>query len=128
MNRARGTRLLIADRMDLTLECIRRHYTGGPDSPLSDVATAYKDFFELFGRGGEQGFKEFVDFLPLSRPHSAWLRLPGNRVLPGAEQLQAVRNAGHNVGVHRIQGESAGVHQKPERADGQVGQGKPQRD
>jgi hypothetical protein len=28
MNRARGARLVIADRMDLTLECIRRHYTG----------------------------------------------------------------------------------------------------
>ncbi|MDQ0923367.1 hypothetical protein QF038_001875 [Pseudarthrobacter sp. W1I19] len=61
MNRARGARLLIADRMDLTLECIRRHYTGEPDSPLADVTTAYKDFFELFGQR-EQGFKEFVDF------------------------------------------------------------------
>lgn len=61
MNRARGARLVIADRMDLTLECIRRHYTGEPDSPLADVTTAYKDFFELFGQR-EQGFKGFVEF------------------------------------------------------------------
>ncbi|WP_224167251.1 hypothetical protein [Arthrobacter sp. StoSoilA2] len=61
MNTARGSRLLIADRIDLTRECIRRHYTGEPDSPLADVATAYKDFFELFGQR-EQGFKGFVEF------------------------------------------------------------------
>ena len=61
MNTARGSRLLIADRIDLTLECIRRHYTGEPDSPLADVTTAYKDFFELFGQR-EQGFKGFVEF------------------------------------------------------------------
>jgi hypothetical protein len=42
-------RLRIADRMDLTLECIRRHYAGEPGSPLSDVTTNYADFFKLFG-------------------------------------------------------------------------------
>lgn len=57
MNTARGLRLKIADRMDLTLECIRRHYAGEPESPLADVIGAYQDFFALFG-----GFKEFVDF------------------------------------------------------------------
>lgn len=57
MNRARGFRLLVADRMDLTLECIRRHYTGEPGSPLADVTDAYADFFELF-----DGFQEFVEF------------------------------------------------------------------
>jgi hypothetical protein len=57
MNQARGTRLRIADRMDLTLECIRRHYAGEPQSPLADVITAYADFFALF-----DGFPEFVDF------------------------------------------------------------------
>lgn len=60
MNTARGfgpSGQLIADRMDLTLECIRRHYTGEPDSPLADVITAYADFFELF-----EGFTEFVEF------------------------------------------------------------------
>lgn len=57
MNTARGFRLLIADRMDLTLECIRRHYAGEPWSPLADVMNAYADYFELFG-----GFTEFVEF------------------------------------------------------------------
>ena len=57
---ARGTRPLIADRMDLTLECIRRHYAGGPESPLTDVLNAYADFFALF-----EGFPEFVDFFHL---------------------------------------------------------------
>lgn len=61
MNTARGLRMSVADRMDLTLECIRRHYTGEPGSALADVTDAYKDFFELFGQR-EQGFKEFVDF------------------------------------------------------------------
>ncbi|PPB48023.1 hypothetical protein C4K88_16360 [Arthrobacter pityocampae] len=57
MNTARGLRPVIADRMDLTLECIRRHYTGESGNPLSDVTRAYEDFFALF-----DGFKEFVDF------------------------------------------------------------------
>lgn len=57
MNTACGFRLLIADRMDLTLECIRRHYAGEPSSPLADVINAYADFFELF-----EGFTEFVEF------------------------------------------------------------------
>jgi hypothetical protein len=57
INQARGIRPLIADRTDLTLECIRRHYAGEPQSPLADVLTAYADFFALF-----DGFKEFVDF------------------------------------------------------------------
>lgn len=57
MNQARGLRSLIADRMDLTLECIRRHYAGEPESPLANVINAYADFFAFF-----DGFKEFVDF------------------------------------------------------------------
>lgn len=57
MNTARGLRLVIADRMDLTLECVRRHYAGEPGSPLAAVTNAYADFFALF-----DGFKEFVDF------------------------------------------------------------------
>lgn len=57
INQARGTRSAIADRMDLTLECIRRHYQGQADSPLADVLAAYGDFFALF-----EGFGEFVDF------------------------------------------------------------------
>lgn len=60
MNRARGLNAKIGDRMDLTLECIRRHYTGEPESPLASVLNAYADFFALF-----DGFTEFVDFFHL---------------------------------------------------------------
>ncbi|MGO4859557.1 hypothetical protein AB4074_19940 [Arthrobacter sp. 2MCAF14] len=44
MDTARGfgpSGRLIGDRMDLTLECIRRHYTGEPESPLASVLNAY---------------------------------------------------------------------------------------
>ena len=57
MNTARGFRLLIADRMDLTLECIRRHYAGEHEGPLQDAIQAYADFFARF-----DGFQEFVEF------------------------------------------------------------------
>ncbi|WP_448181948.1 DUF6994 family protein [Arthrobacter sp. CP30] len=60
MNTARGLRLRIADRIDLTLECIRRHYLGVPESPLASVIDAYADFFALF-----DGFTEFVNFFHL---------------------------------------------------------------
>jgi hypothetical protein len=46
--------------MDLTLECIRRHYLGRQESPLASVLNAYADFFALF-----DGFTEFVDFFHL---------------------------------------------------------------
>lgn len=61
MNRERGFRLSIADRMDLTVECIRCHYAGEPEGPLTDAINAYADFFALF----DGGFKEFVDFFHL---------------------------------------------------------------
>lgn len=48
INGARGFNRKIADRVDLTLECIRRHY-GGLDSPLAETLERYSDFFELFG-------------------------------------------------------------------------------
>jgi hypothetical protein len=57
INQARGTRAKIADRMDLTLECIRRHYRAEDGSPLQDVLANYADFFALF-----MGFRQFVDF------------------------------------------------------------------
>jgi hypothetical protein len=63
INMARGfgpSGRLIADRMDLTLECIRRHYLGRQESPLASVLNAYADFFALF-----DGFTEFVDFFHL---------------------------------------------------------------
>ena len=40
----------IADRFDLTLECIRRHYLDtSMVSPLADRLDHYGDFFALFG-------------------------------------------------------------------------------
>jgi len=47
INGARGMLLKIGDRMDLTLEAIRRHYVG-EESPLTGVLDRYADFFELF--------------------------------------------------------------------------------
>ena len=48
INGARGFHPRIADRFDLTVECIRRHYRGD-DSPLAVVLQRYADFFRLFG-------------------------------------------------------------------------------
>lgn len=56
INGARGMSLKIGDRMDLTLEAIRRHYSG-EESPLTDVFGRYADFFELF-----VNFGNYVDF------------------------------------------------------------------
>ena len=56
MNQRRGTIILISDRWDLTLECIRRHYAGG-ESPLSKVIETDKSFYDLF-----VDFKGYVDF------------------------------------------------------------------
>jgi hypothetical protein len=49
LNGARGFHPSIADRFDLTLECIRRHYRGEERSPLTDPLIRYRDFFDLFG-------------------------------------------------------------------------------
>jgi hypothetical protein len=59
INQARGCLRKISDRFDLTVECIRRHYTGGR-SPLSEVLVRYTDFFDLFG-----DFRGYVDFFLL---------------------------------------------------------------
>lgn len=47
INGARGMNSFIADRFDLTLEAIKRHYAGGA-SPLSKTLANYRDFFDLF--------------------------------------------------------------------------------
>lgn len=47
INGAAGMHPKILDRMDLRLECIRRHYTGEP-SPLQAILDRYADFFGLF--------------------------------------------------------------------------------
>jgi hypothetical protein len=59
INQERGCNLKIDDRFDLTLECIRRYYSG-QESPLYDTLLRYKDFFVLF-----QEFKDYVDFFLL---------------------------------------------------------------
>jgi hypothetical protein len=56
INGSRGFNHSISDRIDLTLECIRRRY-GGEDNPLNDTLNRYAEFFGLFG-----DFKGYVDF------------------------------------------------------------------
>jgi hypothetical protein len=64
LNQRRGTDSRIADRFDLTLECIRGHYVGQSENPLADVIQADANYFRLFGDGSE-GFSAFVDFFHL---------------------------------------------------------------
>jgi hypothetical protein len=59
INGARGFHPRIADRFDLTVECIRRHYLGEA-SPLDETLDRYSDFFGLFG-----DFRRYVDFFLL---------------------------------------------------------------
>lgn len=59
INQARGLFRNIADRLDLTLECIRRHYIG-QGSPLGALLAQYGDFFALF-----DNFKGYVEFFLL---------------------------------------------------------------
>lgn len=60
LNQARGmNKWTIADRIDLTLECIRRFYGGG-DSPLRATIERYADFFALFNN-----FPGYVEFFLL---------------------------------------------------------------
>ena len=59
LNGARGFTRKIADRFDLTVECIRRHYRS-EDSPLGDVLKRYGAFFSLF-----HDFRGYVDFFLL---------------------------------------------------------------
>ncbi len=59
INGARGINHKIADRFDLSLECIRRHYLR-EDSPLATTLQRYASFFDLFG-----SFRGYVDFFLL---------------------------------------------------------------
>lgn len=59
INGAKGMNYLVADRLDLTLECIRRYYRG-EQSPLGETLKAYATFFALF-----ENFQEYVDFFLL---------------------------------------------------------------
>lgn len=51
LNGARGFNRKIADRFDLTLECIRRQYRG-EENPLAETLSRYENFFALFGDFG----------------------------------------------------------------------------
>jgi hypothetical protein len=59
INGARGFNRKIADRFDLTLECIRRHYLV-QRSPLGETLARYHDFFTLF-----EDFRGYVEFFAL---------------------------------------------------------------
>ena len=59
INQCRGNSMLIRDRWDLTLECIRRFYSG-EWSPLEECLEKDREFFELF-----VDFKGYVDFFLL---------------------------------------------------------------
>jgi hypothetical protein len=59
INGARGMNHKIADRFDLTLECIRRYYLQ-QDSPLATTLKRYASFFDLF-----DNFRGYVDFFLL---------------------------------------------------------------
>jgi hypothetical protein len=56
INGARGLNQKILDRFDITLECIRLHYSN-IENPLSAVLKRYSDFFALF-----ENFRGYVDF------------------------------------------------------------------
>lgn len=56
INQIKGTNRYIADRWDLTLECIRRYYAG-EESPISWCLEQNKEFFDLF-----VNFKGYVEF------------------------------------------------------------------
>ena len=59
VNQARGVNRYIDDRFDLTLECIRRYYSG-ERSPLEDAISRYRAFFDLF-----ENFMGYVHFFLL---------------------------------------------------------------
>jgi hypothetical protein len=59
INQARGMSQAINDRMDLTLECIRRYYIEEA-SPLTDTLKRYCSFFDLFS-----DFKGYCEFFLL---------------------------------------------------------------
>jgi hypothetical protein len=59
INAMRGFNRQIADRLDTTLECVRRHYLGR-SSPLGETLSRYSAFFALF-----EDFSGYVDFFML---------------------------------------------------------------
>jgi hypothetical protein len=59
INQARGCLRTISDRLDLTLECIRRHYLD-ESSPLAGTLKRYSAFVALF-----ENFRGYVEFFLL---------------------------------------------------------------
>lgn len=59
INAAKGFNSRISDRLDLTLECIRRHYDG-TDSPLATTLLRYANFFSIFA-----DFEGYVNYFLL---------------------------------------------------------------
>jgi hypothetical protein len=59
INVVRGRNGKMADRFDLTLECIRLHYLRD-NNPLAKVLALYEDFFDLF-----EDFRGYTDFFLL---------------------------------------------------------------
>lgn len=83
INQARGVDPRIADRFDLTLECIRRHYVDSTaENPLGERLAYYADFFSLFG-----DFDGYVRFFLLDDLLTADRR--GVRSLMSGEPLSA---------------------------------------
>jgi hypothetical protein len=97
INQARGCTKQIGDRFDLTLECIRRHYSG-LSSPLAAVLARYAHFFDLF-----RDFRGYVEFfllqdlvsddfsaVKISEPFDDFRGLP----IPGSiQEYDAYKNA-----------------------------------
>jgi len=59
INVERGFNQKVADRMDLTLECVRRHYLG-ESSPMAATLAIYDAYFAIF-----EDFRGFADFFLL---------------------------------------------------------------
>jgi hypothetical protein len=86
----------IEDRLDLTLECIRRHYLK-EESPLTNVLARYASFFDLFRNF--QGYVEFwllddlVDAGGTVRFFTDWTDFRTSRALPTAAEYDGYRRA-----------------------------------
>lgn len=97
INQERGFAREIKDRFDLTLECIRCHYSGGT-SPLADVLARYQQFFDLFVNF--QGYVEFFLLQDLVSEDFSEVKfsLPfdefqGSPVPVGVQQYKTYKNA-----------------------------------
>ncbi len=93
INQARGMHPRIADRLDLTLECIRLHYLT-QSNPLEKVLNRYSSFFDLF-----DNFDGYVDFWLLQdlveggavRFFTNWKGFNSGSAFPSAEEYPEYR-------------------------------------